>query len=180
MQTQKYIDQEAKVWRFDPTYSSVEFSVKKLFFFTVRGQFKAFDGAIVLDDADISRSSVRATLRADSIDTGNPSRDSQIRAKGFLEVDRYPEITFTSSSVAHGRDRDSLDVSGDLCIKGTTRKIPLVVNAIDRSRSPNGEEFVYYSATADLDRCDFGVNAFKGVVSRKLKVTINVQASRKG
>jgi polyisoprenoid-binding protein YceI len=179
MQTQKYIDQEANVWRFDPAYSSVEFSVKKLFFFTVHGKFKAFDGAIALDEADLSRSSVKATLKAESIDTGNSRRDAQLKDQGFLEVDRYPEVTFTSSSVAHGKDRDSLDVVGDLCIKGTTKKIPLAVNAIDRSRSPNGEEFVYYSATAELDRCDFGINAFKGVVGRKLKITINVQASRK-
>jgi len=179
MQTQKYIDQEAKLWRFDPAYSSVEFSIKKLFFFTVLGKFKAFDGVIDLDDVDVSRSMVRATLRADSIDTGNRKRDSQLKARGFLEVDRYPELTFSSSTVAPGKDRDSLDVVGDLCIRGTTKKIPLAVNAIDRSRSPNGEEFVYYSATAELDRFDFGVNAFKGVVGRKLRVTINIQASRK-
>ena len=179
MQTQKYIDQQANVWRFDPAYSSVEFSINKLFFFTVKGRFKAFDGAIILDEADLKCSSVTAKLQADSIDTGNSRRDAQIKAQPFLDVEKYPEITFSSSSVAPGKDRDSVDVSGDLCIKGATRKIRLAVNAIDRSRSPNGEEFVYYSATAELDRSDFGVNAFKGVVGRKLKVTINIQASRK-
>jgi polyisoprenoid-binding protein YceI len=179
MQTQKYIDQEANVWRFDPAYSSVEFSIKQLFFFTVGGKFKAFDGAITLDETDLKRSSVTTKLKTASIDTGNSKRDSQLKTRAFLDVEQYPEITFCSSSVARGKDRDSLDISGDLCIKGITRKIPLAVNAIDRSRSPNGEEFVYYSATAELDRSDFGVNAFKGVVGRKLKVTINIQASRK-
>ena len=153
--------------------------IKKLFFFTVAGKFKAFDGAITLDETDLKRSSVTTKLRAASIDTGNSKRDSQIKTRVFLDVEQYPEITFCSSSVAPGRDRDSLDISGDLCIKGITRKIPLAVNAIDRSRSPNGEEFVYYSATAELDPSDFGVNAFKGFVGRKLKVTINIQASRK-
>ena len=179
MRSQKYIDQETHVWRFDPGYSSVEFSIKKLFFFTVHGRFKVFDGAIVLDDSDVARSSVRTTLKADSIDTGNQNRNAQLKSKSFLDTERYPEITFISSSVARGKDRDSLDVVGDLSIKGISKNVPLAVNAIDRSRSPNGEEFVYYSATAEIDRCDFGLNAFKGVVGRKLKVTINVQASRK-
>ena len=180
MQTQKYIDREANVWRFDPAYSSVEFSIKKLLFFTVAGKFKAFDGAITLDEADLKRSSVTAKLITNSIDTGNSRRDSQLKAKAFLDAEQYPEITFCSSSVAPGKDRDSLDVSGDLCNKGATRKVPLAVNAIDRSRSPNGEEFIYYSATAELDRSEFGVNAFRGVIGRKLRVTINIQASRKG
>ena len=57
--------------------------------------------------------------------------------------------------------------------------IALAVNEVDRSRSPNGEEFIYYSATAELDRFAFGISGARGIVGRRLKVMINVQASRK-
>jgi polyisoprenoid-binding protein YceI len=57
--------------------------------------------------------------------------------------------------------------------------IALAVNEMDRSRSPNGEEFVYYSATAEVDRFAFGINYGRGFIGRRLKVTINVQASNK-
>ncbi len=180
MQTKKTVDPGSQhVWRFDPAYTTVEFSVKNLFFFTVQGRFTAIDGSIVLDEGDVSRSSVSATIKAESIKTGNARRDAHLRSPHFLEVNTYPDIEFQSSRVASGIDRDTLDVTGSLTIKGTSREVKLNVSEVDRSRSPNGEEFIYYSAAADLDRFDFGINYMRGVVGRALKVTINVQASRR-
>ena len=75
-----------------------------------------------------------------------------------------------------GKDRDSLDLEGDLTFKGKTKAIALAVNEMDRSRSPRGEEFVYYSATTELDRIELGIRYGRGVIGRKVKVTINVQA----
>lgn len=177
MQTQKTSAVAApRVWRFDPAYSTVEFTVRNLWY-TVRGRFGVVAGSLVLDQADVSRSSVTAVIKADSIDTGNQRRDSHLLTREFLDVENFPEIEFRSTKVARGKDRDSLNLEGQLTIKGNTQMVALAVNEMDRSRSPRGEEFVYYSATTELDRCAFGINYGPVLIGRILKVTINVQAS---
>jgi len=164
------------VWNFDPAYTTVEFVIRNLWF-NVKGRFKDFEGVIVLDEEDVSRSSVTATIRAGSIDTGNKRRDAHLLAHDFFDVEKFPEIEFKSTSVRRGKDRDALDVEGELRIKDKTVPIALAVNVMDRSRAPGGEEFVYYSATTELDRCAFGINYGPGFIGRRLRVNINVQAS---
>jgi polyisoprenoid-binding protein YceI len=168
--------QSQRVWHFDPAYTTVEFSIRNLCF-KVKGRFRDLEGAIVLDEDDVSRSSVNATIRAASIDTGNKRRDGHLLLKSFFDVENFPEIEFKSTRVGRGKDRDSLDLEGELTIKNKTVPIALAVNVMDRSRSPRGEEFVYYSATTDLDRCAFGINYGRGLIGRRLRVNINVQAS---
>jgi polyisoprenoid-binding protein YceI len=161
---------------FDPAYSTVEFSVRNLWY-TVKGSFRSVEGTIELDPADIRHSCVTATIKARSIDTGNKRRDVQLQSRDFLDADKFPDIEFKSTRIERGRDRDSLDLEGTLTIRGKRKNISLAVNEMDRSRSPDGKEFVYYSATTELDRFDFGINYARGLIGRKLKVTINVQAS---
>src|SRR5215213_10706856 len=163
-------------WHFDPAYTTVEFVIRNLWF-SVKGRFKDLEGVIVLDEDDIRRSSVTATIRSGSIDTGNKRRDGHLLRGDFFDVEKFPDIKFRSTSVQRGKDRDSLDLKGELTIKDKTVPIALAVNEMDRSRSPRGEEYVYYSATAELDRCAFGINYGRGIIGRRLHVTINVQAS---
>jgi len=163
-------------WTFDPAYSTVEFSIRNLWF-TVHGRFGAVEGSIVLDQSDLSRSSVTAVIKADSIDTGNKRRDAHLRTRDFFDVENFPDIEFRSTKVERGRDRDSLNLEGRLTIKGNTQTVKLDVNEMDHSRSPRGEEFVYYSATTELDRFAFGFDYGRLLIGRTLKVTINVQAS---
>jgi polyisoprenoid-binding protein YceI len=165
-----------RVWNFDPAYTTVEFVIRNLWF-KVKGRFKDLEGVIVLDEEDVSRSSVTATIKPGSIDTGNKRRDAHLRLRDFFDVEKFPEIEFKSTSIRRGKDRDSLDMEGELTIKDQTVPIALAVNVMDRSRSPSGEEFVYYSATTELDRCAFGINYGRGFIGRRLQVNINVQAS---
>ncbi|HKG48705.1 MAG TPA: YceI family protein [Pyrinomonadaceae bacterium] len=168
--------QSQRVWHFDPAYTTVEFSIRNLWF-TVKGRFKDLEGVIVLDEKDVSRSSVSARIKARSIDTGNKRRDAHLLLRDFFDVEKFPDIEFRSTSIRRGKDRDSLELEGELTIKDKTVPIALAVNEMDRSRSPRGEEFVYYSATTELDRCAFGINYGRGIIGRRLHVTINVQAS---
>jgi polyisoprenoid-binding protein YceI len=167
------------VWRLEPSYTTVEFSVRNLFFFKVSGRLTVLDGSIVLDERDIHKSSVGATLDAGSVDTGIKRRDAHLCSAALLDADKYPEIHFQSSRVGPGIDRDMLSVSGSLRIKEQSSTIELDVTEVDRSLSPRGEEVIYFSATTELDRFDFGINYGRGVIGRSLKITINVQASRR-
>jgi polyisoprenoid-binding protein YceI len=164
-----------RAWRFDPAYSSVEFVVRNLWYH-VKARFGVFEGTIVLDEDDIRRSTVTATMKARSIDTGNKRRDAHLQSRDFFDADRFPDIEFESTEVKRGKDRDSLDVAGTLIIKDRRVPVTLAVNEMDRSRSPKGEEFIYYSATTELDRFACGITYGRGVIGRRLKVTINIQA----
>lgn len=171
------VSRDHRVWRFDPAYSTVEFTVRNLWY-NVRGRFNVLEGSIVFDEDDIRRSSVTATIKASSVDTGNKRRDTHLRSPDFFDAEKFPDIEFKSTRVERGRDRDSLDVDGTLTVRDKTVPIALAVNEMDRSRSPNGDEYIYYSATTELDRLAFGISYGPGVIGRKLKVTINVQAAK--
>lgn len=168
------------LWAIDPTHSTVEFSVKNLFLFTVKGSITIQGGDLVIDAADAGGSSVAVTLNASSINTGNNQRDAHLRAPNLLDADRYPEIHFQSTKVEPGSDRDTLRVTGLVTIKGSSREIVLDASDIDRSRSPGGEHVAYYTALAELDRHDFGINYMRGLIGRMVKIKINLQASRRG
>jgi polyisoprenoid-binding protein YceI len=180
MQPQEKIATDTRThWAIDPTHTTVEFAVKNLFFFTVKGSVTTLDGNIELDGADIRGSSVAVVLQAASVDTHNKKRDAHVRAADFLDADRFPEIRFESTKVEPGVDRDTLRVSGSLTIKDRKKEIILDVSEIDRSCSPSGEQVAYYTALAQLDRHDFGVDYLRGLIGRVLNVTINVQATRR-
>jgi polyisoprenoid-binding protein YceI len=167
------------VWAIDPTHSMVELTVQKLFLFTVKGSIAIAEGKLVIDANDPHSSSVAVVLQAASIDTNNKRRDAQLRAAAFLDAERYPTIRFVSTKVEPGMDRDTLRVTGSLTIRDQTREIVLDVSDIDRSRSPGGEQIAYYTALTELDRHSFGIKHLPGLIGRALKITINIQASRR-
>ncbi len=170
---------EQTFWRLDPEHTSVEFSVRTLFFFTVRGRLALLGGNVVLDEANIGGSSVEATIRSSSVDTGSKRRDAYFRSDSFLDANQYPEILFQSSSVEPGKDRDTLRVNGFLKIRGHHETVQFNVDQVDRSRSPNGEEVIYYVATTEIDRSAFGIPAGHRLIGRSVKALINLQAIRK-
>src|SRR5215831_19401577 len=90
---------QRSVWRFDPSHTTVEFTVKKLFLFTVRGRIAVSEGTVVLDETDLTNSTVTAVLKAESINTSNNRRDEHLRSADFLGADKHPEIRFESSQV---------------------------------------------------------------------------------
>jgi polyisoprenoid-binding protein YceI len=179
MESQLVTDDRAETyWFIEPGYTIAQFSVKNFFFFTVHGRFTEVAGTLICHQSQAHCSSVEATIKAASINTGNKQRDVHLRSKDFLDVDQYPEITFRSTNVKKGRDRDALVVTGTLTIKGISREVVLAVTDVDRSRSPQGEEIAYYSATVEIDRHDFGVSYWRGVIGSKLKIAIHVQAQK--
>ena len=165
------------IWKIDPQYATVEFSVRMLFFI-VRGSFTDFSGRIMLDESDIHRSSVEATISSKSVSSGVKRRNEHLRSKDFLNADAFPEIHFQSRSVGRGRDRDMLRVTGELTIKGQSREIALDVTVTDRSRSPQGDEILYCAAVAEIDRFDFGVKYAPWLIKRKIHILIQAQATK--
>jgi polyisoprenoid-binding protein YceI len=166
------------VWAIDPKYATVEFNARMLFF-RIKGRLTDFGGKITLDENDIYRSSVEATIKSASLSTGVKMRDEHLRSKDFLDAAKHSEIHFQSASVGRGKDRDMLRVNGALTIKGQTREVALDVTITDRSRSPQGDEILYFVAVAEIDRFDFDVKYARGLIGRALKVLIQAQATKR-
>jgi polyisoprenoid-binding protein YceI len=166
------------VWMIETTHTDAQFFIKSFFFFTVKGRLSEVTGAITRDEDDIRRSSVQATIKAASIETGNQRRDAHLRSLSFLDAENHSVIRFLSTGVERGTDRDTLRVKGMLTIKGRSREVSLDITEIERSRSPRGEEIAYYTVRAKLDRFDFGITALRGLTGRNVTVTIHVQAMK--
>ena len=145
----------AGTWDIDPNHSEVSFIVGHLVISKVRGRFDAYSGTIVTDEL-LERSSVNATIDASSVDTHMPVRDNQIRGNDFLDVEHFPNITFTSSAVRSEGSRYFVD--GDLTIRGTTRPVTLDVTVNGFSPDTFGATRASFSAITKIDRTDFGVN----------------------
>ena len=143
-------------WNLDPSHSQVGFSVKHLVISNVRGEFRKYEGKVVLDDADVSRSTVQAVIDASSIDTGVADRDGHLRSPDFLDVAKYPTVTFRSSKVAKA-GKDGLDVTGDLTLHGVTKPVVLHVATTPEVKGMLGETRRGFSATTRIDRKDFGL-----------------------
>ena len=102
-------------WNIDPVHTTVEFKVRHMMITNVKGHFKPVNGVINIDEADINRSHVEASIDAASIDTREPDRDAHLRSAEFLDVEKFPTLRFTSMLVTR-TGQANLEVEGDLTI----------------------------------------------------------------
>lgn len=142
-------------WIIDPVHSEVSFTVRHLMVSKVRGRFTDFDATIVTGVSPLE-SNVEATVALASIDTGNADRDAHVRSADFFDVERFPTLTYRSTAVRP--DGDAFVVDGELTFHGVTRAVPLrlEVNGF-QAATPFGDTRAGFSATAEIDRTDFGV-----------------------
>ena len=173
-------------WTIDAAHSMAEFSAKHMMITTVRGRIAEVRGTLALDAAHPDRSTVEVELDAASLDTRSEQRDGHLRSPDFLDVERFPAITFRSRRVEGARlaEGTAFRVVGDLTIRDVTREVTLDATYEGRGRDPWGGERVSFSAATKIDRRDFGLtwNAALetgGVlVSNDVRITLEVQAVR--
>ena len=173
-------------WNIDPAHSLIEFSAKHMMITTVKGRLSDVKGALTIDEQHPERSKVEVEFSAASIDTRSEQRDAHLRSPDFLDVERFPTVTFRSRRVEGARPEEggSFRLVGDLTIRGTTREVTLDATFEGRGRDPWGGERVSFSADTKIDRRDYGLvwnQALEtgGVlVSNDIKIHIEVQAVR--
>jgi polyisoprenoid-binding protein YceI len=118
---------QAKTWQLDPNHSSAQFSVRHMGISTVRGAFTKVSGTVSYDPADPSKTTLEATIDANSIDTRVERRDNDLRSPNFFDVAKYPTLTFKSKHV-EGAGTGKLKITGDLTIHGVTKEVVLDVS----------------------------------------------------
>lgn len=169
----------AGIWDIDSTHSDVSFSIRHMMVSKVRGRFNNVSGRLVTA-TDLLDSSVTADIDVNSFDTGNAQRDEHIRSADFLHAAQYPTMTYRSTGIR--RDGDDLVVDGELTLHGITRQVPLALEVTGFGPDAYGGTRVGVSATAKINRKDFGIDTdlpLDGggvVISDTVQVSLDIQA----
>ena len=170
-----------RTFSIDPIHSEVGFQVRHLLT-KVRGRFTDFSGKINMDRAKPAASSVEFNIKTASVDTGDADRDHHLQTADFFDAAKNPEITFKSTSIAATKKKDVYDVTGDLTMRGVTKRVTLPVEFNGFGKDPWGNERAGFSLTTTVNRKDYGINWNKALdnggvlLGEDVKVDINLEA----
>jgi polyisoprenoid-binding protein YceI len=166
-------------WQIDPPHSAAQFSVRHLGISTVRGAFTKVSGTVHYDAANVGKSSLQATIDAASVDTRVEMRDKDLRGPNYLDVEKYPTITFMSKKV-EAAGAGKLKITGDLTIHGVSKEVVLDVDGPSTPvKDPWGNQRIGASATTTINRMDYGVAGGKGMVGDSIAITLDIEMTRK-
>jgi polyisoprenoid-binding protein YceI len=175
----------AATYEINPAHSAASFAVKHMMVSTVRGEFGKLTGFATIDDADLKKSQIEATIDATTISTRVDKRDAHLKGPDFFDVAKYPSITFKSTNVkrvAPGKYK----VTGDLTMHGVTKAVVFDVDSPAKElKDPMGQIDRGATATTKLNRKDFGLNWNKALeaggvlVGDQVDVTIDMELNRK-
>jgi len=143
-------------YKIDPAHSTAHFVVRHMMITNVRGSFSGVQGTVVYDPDSLGASSVDVTIDVNTLNTGDANRDAHVKSAEFLDAEKYPTITFKSTSIA--KDGDGLRVKGDLTVHGVTKEVVLDVDGpTGEQKDPWGNIRVGASAGAKIKRSDHGL-----------------------
>jgi len=166
---------QTSAWQLDPAHSSAQFAVRHMGISTVRGTFTKLSGSAQYDPANAKNDSVEVTIDTASVDTRVEMSDNDLRSDHFFDVQKYPTMTFRSTKV-ESAGTDKLKITGDLTIRGITKPVVLAVDGpskpVDDGR---GHLHMGVSATGSVNRTDFGMTGYQGMVGNDVQLTIDAE-----
>jgi polyisoprenoid-binding protein YceI len=167
-------------WQIDPAHSNAQFTVRHLGISNVQGQFTKVAGTVQLNEQDVTKSSVTATVEMASVDTRDGGRDGDLKSANFFDVAKFPTMTFTSKSISKSAD-GKVSMTGDLMLHGVTKEITFSVDGpTDAIKDPWGNTRRGASATAKIHRSDFGITKYPStVVGEDINITLDVEITKK-
>jgi len=171
----------ADTYNFDKAHTRIGFTAQHLIISSVDGRFKDFDGVIVVDP-DITKSSVKITIKTASVDTDNSQRDNDLRNSEFLDVAKYPEMTFVSDKIE--KRGDGYVAIGTFTLKGVSKKIELPFTFAGPIADPWGMQRIAAKASTKINRQDYGVKynqAMKdgsAIVGNEVVLNLTVEATK--
>jgi polyisoprenoid-binding protein YceI len=170
-------------WTIDPAHTVAGFGVRHLMISTVKGRFGSVQGTVEVDGDDVETAEIDVTIAAAGIDTQVEKRDEHLRSPDFFDVERFPEIRFVGDSVRRTGDAE-LEVRGRLTIRDVTREVTLRVEELGTAQDPWGGNRAGYSASAKIDRKEFGLTWNQALetggvlVADEVKIELDVQLVR--
>jgi len=169
---------QTSTWKIDPVHSSVNFEISHMAVSHVHGSLTNVNGIVELNDKDITKSSVEATIDTTTVSTGVVIRDNTLKSEDFFNVQKYPQITFRSSSLR--RNKRTVQLLGNLTLNGVTRSVTLDLDGPSPSQTMSGKTISGFSATGLIRRSDFtfGSSKFNTVIGDDVKFTIDVEIDK--
>jgi len=169
---------QTSTWKIDPVHSSVNFEISHMAVSHVHGSLTNVNGIVELNDKDITKSSVEATIDTTTVSTGVVMRDNTLKSDDFFNVQKYPQITFKSSSLR--RNHGIVQLLGNLTLNGVTRSVTLDLDGPSPSQTMSGKTISGFSATGLIRRSDFtfGSSKFNTVIGDDVKFTIDVEIDK--
>jgi polyisoprenoid-binding protein YceI len=177
------VDAQATVWKQDPVHSQVKFGVTHLVISEVDGNFKDFDVTLSQLNPDFSGSTLEANIKTASISTDNDMRDKHLRSDDFLNAEKFPSITFKSTSFEKTGDNE-FKISGNLTIRDVTKPVVLTAKFMGELTDARGVTKAGFKATGSISRFDYGVKWNKAVeagglvVSDKVDITLLMEMQK--
>jgi polyisoprenoid-binding protein YceI len=166
-------------WILEPNHTHSSFTIRHLVISNVRGEFGKTTGTVKLDEKDVTKSTVEASIETGTIDTRVPDRDKHLRSPDFFDAEKYPAITFKSTKVEKAGE-GKLKVLGDLTIRGVTKPVVLeVTGPTGEIKDPWGNTRRGISASTKINRRDFGLTWSKVIEAGPVvgdDVTIEIEA----
>jgi polyisoprenoid-binding protein YceI len=171
---------QTSTWKIDPAHSAADFSVKHMGISNVHGHFGGVTGMVTLDEKEMAKSTVSATIDTTTVDTGNPQRDGHLKSPDFFDVAKFPTMTFVSKKLTDEGGQKKL--TGDLTLHGVTKSVTLDLDGPSKEQAdPQGKTRRAFSATTSIHRQDFGLVWGKtlasgdAMVGDDVKVELNVE-----
>lgn len=175
---------QTKDWKIDPAHSEADFAIKHMSISTVHGTFRGISGLIKFDAADLTKSSVDATIDVSSVDTGVAARDNHLKSPDFFDVAKFPTMTFKSTTVA--KEGDHYNVTGNLTLHGVTKQVVLKLEQPGKEEPGMDGKSVHrgFEATTTIDRKDFGLTwngtlkSGDAVLADEVKIELDIEAAQ--
>ena len=175
---------QTSTWNIDTAHSAAQFTVRHMGISNVNGNFTKTSGTVQLDEKDITKSSVEATIDVASIDTRVADRDNDLKSDHFFDVAKFPTMTFKSKKIT--KSGDKLSITGDLTMHSVTREVTLESDGLTAAvADPWGNTRRGLSASTKVNRQDFGVK-WQGtlaggelVVADEVKISLDVELVKK-
>jgi polyisoprenoid-binding protein YceI len=171
----------AERYDIDALHSGVVFGWNHFGFSNPTARFDKIEGSVLLDKADLTKSSISVTLPLDGLDTRVAKLDEELKGPDFFDATRYPTITFKSTKVEKTGE-NSLKITGDLTMHGVTKPVTLdaKVNKIGIFEIPGviKAQAAGFDAATVIKRSDFGVTKYVPAVSDEITVRITLDAKQ--
>jgi polyisoprenoid-binding protein YceI len=166
-------------WAIDPAHSSVTFEIRHMAVSNVHGSITGVTGTVALNEKDITKSSVNATIDANTLTTNVEARDKHLKSPDFFDVAKNPQITFKSTSLSN--DGGKLQLTGDLTLGGVTKSVTFDLDGpAPPQTAKDGKTRSGFSASGKLKRTDFNFGPKFGapVLGDDVKFTIDVEIDK--
>jgi len=157
-------------------HAFVQFRIQHLGYSWLYGTFRDFDGSFTFDEADPAKDKVNVTLNTNSVDTNHAERDKHLRSAEFLNVAKFPQATFVSTSVK--KDGDELDITGNLTLNGVTKPVTLEAKKLGEGKDPWGGYRAGFAAETKIALKDFNITTDLGPASQDVELMISVEGIR--